>query len=577
MKKLIALLLALTMIFSMVACGAKEEAAAPAATEAAPAAKEEAPAAAELDDPYKYFTQFDEPQELHVALAVGADALATLEGDDTIEDNFFTRWLLENYNIKIVYDWTASSADGDQKLAMAISSDTLPDAWLCAPQYWKQCAKNGQLMDITQLFEEWGSETLKQVYSNAGTPLDACMYDGVLTSLTGMTIPTEGVSVAMINKDWLDQLGLEEPETLSDIYDIAVAFKEAKLAGDATIPILAPGASDYLYSTFNNSAAVNIGLDAIFAAHDSYPGYFYTDENGEVVYGTLTESTREALITLNKWYEEGLLDPETGIRTDTWAPINANECGIFFGGWWNIGFGNPASFANDPDANWQAYAVRNDEGTWSTKVPEIAAGQRFCINADASEEAAIAAMIVMSLLYDTASQGFNTETSEDIALYPLRLVVATADFVDRGYNHTLAVLDGTESSDLYKDDALYQELWQSTQYAQELIPGYVSGEPLDAQDFVISDENINWQALYSWTIGNRPYMTVEREKEVKPAISYMTESMEMYWDLLESAEKAMILSVITGEADISAFDAFVEQWYAEGGETILAEVAAEIG
>ena len=47
MKKLIALLLALVMVAGLVACGAKEEAAAPAATEAAPAATEAAPAATE--------------------------------------------------------------------------------------------------------------------------------------------------------------------------------------------------------------------------------------------------------------------------------------------------------------------------------------------------------------------------------------------------------------------------------------------------------------------------------------------------------------------------------------------------
>ena len=47
MKKLIALLLALVMVIGLVACGAKEEAAAPAATEAAPAATEAAPAETE--------------------------------------------------------------------------------------------------------------------------------------------------------------------------------------------------------------------------------------------------------------------------------------------------------------------------------------------------------------------------------------------------------------------------------------------------------------------------------------------------------------------------------------------------
>ena len=53
MKKLIALLLALVMVLGLVACGAKEETAAPAATEAAPAAteaaKEEAPAEGEAE------------------------------------------------------------------------------------------------------------------------------------------------------------------------------------------------------------------------------------------------------------------------------------------------------------------------------------------------------------------------------------------------------------------------------------------------------------------------------------------------------------------------------------------------
>ena len=51
MKKFIALLLALVMVMGTVACGAKEEAAAPAATEAAaPAATEAAPAATNPDD-----------------------------------------------------------------------------------------------------------------------------------------------------------------------------------------------------------------------------------------------------------------------------------------------------------------------------------------------------------------------------------------------------------------------------------------------------------------------------------------------------------------------------------------------
>ena len=68
MKKLLALLLALVMVFSLVACGAKEEA--PAAKEEAPAAKEEAPAEEAASE---------DPIELHFAWCVDVvDALAMI-------------------------------------------------------------------------------------------------------------------------------------------------------------------------------------------------------------------------------------------------------------------------------------------------------------------------------------------------------------------------------------------------------------------------------------------------------------------------------------------------------------------
>lgn len=578
MKKLIALLLAMLLLLSLAACSSAEKPASPNDVKnEEPAQQTPDVGSAELDDPDKYFTQFDEPFELHICFCIGSDAVDTLEGSDTVEDNYYTRRLLENYNIKIVYDWTASQADFEQKLAMSISSDTLPDAWVCSPQYWKAAAKNGQLRDITQDYENYVCDVLKNLYDVAGERvMKACSYDGALTCLTGMTVTTEGVSVLMINQNWLDQLNLDVPKTLSDVEDVAKAFKAAKLAGDTTIPILGPANDNRLYSTFNDSFNCLMGTDAIFAAMDAYPGYFY-EENGEVVYGSLTQQTREALILLNKWYEEGLLDPEIGIRTTGWEPINSNSCGMFFGQWWDIGFGNPASFSNDPDADWRAYPIYNNDGNWQTKIPDITAGSRFCISADASDDAARAAIIVLNALYSEAANDMMTETNEDISWYPLRLPVAPEDLVDRGREHCLAILNGEEDKDYYMGDMTYNEVWQSARYVEEIIPNYTPGQEIGRKDFIISDDNANWQAIYSWIIGDMPYNMVERTKEVAPAISYMTASMEMYWDNLESAEKSTMLAIITGEKDISAFDDFVEQWYAEGGATILEEVAAELG
>lgn len=99
MKKLIALLLALVMVVGMAACGAKEEAAAPAATEAAPAATEAAPEA-EAPAGKKY-----EGVELTIGYAPIASA------DDTIAfwQKALAPWMEETgATVKIeINDWTA--------------------------------------------------------------------------------------------------------------------------------------------------------------------------------------------------------------------------------------------------------------------------------------------------------------------------------------------------------------------------------------------------------------------------------------------------------------------------------------
>ena len=92
MKKLIALLLALVMVISMVACGAKEEAAAPAATEAAPAATEAAPEA-DAEAPAENAILTEEE-------AAEARDAGTLVGDDYAGYNYnegTATWYYSNY------------------------------------------------------------------------------------------------------------------------------------------------------------------------------------------------------------------------------------------------------------------------------------------------------------------------------------------------------------------------------------------------------------------------------------------------------------------------------------------------
>ena len=53
-----------------------------------------------------------------------------------------------------------------------------------------------------------------------------------------------------------------------------------------------------------------------------------------------------------------------------------------------------------------------------------------------------------------------------------------------------------------------------------------------------------------------------------------TESMTLYMNYLKDLQNETFVKIITGEAPIEAFDTFVENFYANGGDMITEEVNA---
>ncbi len=87
-----------------------------------------------------------------------------------------------------------------------------------------------------------------------------------------------------IRGDWLEELGLEMPTTYDDLYEVLKAFN----SHNGSVMVFSAAADEYL------------------------PGYgisdnFYLDDDGKVAYGAMTDTYREYLTMLNKWYEEGLI------------------------------------------------------------------------------------------------------------------------------------------------------------------------------------------------------------------------------------------------------------------------------
>ena len=104
-----------------------------------------------------------------------------------------------------------------------------------------------------------------------------------------------------VRKDWLDELGLEIPETIDEWTTVLRAFKEQK---GAKSPLT--GDLSYL---LNGSASTFVGAYGIGSR-------FYV-EDGKVKYGPLRDEYKEFLETLKLWYSEGLLDSDVTTNTGT--------------------------------------------------------------------------------------------------------------------------------------------------------------------------------------------------------------------------------------------------------------------
>jgi putative aldouronate transport system substrate-binding protein len=114
-----------------------------------------------------------------------------------------------------------------------------------------------------------------------------------------------------IRQDWLDELGMEYPETVDELYDVIVAFKEnfTDEAGNPTIPVSLCGfdpdqpVERYVWQFWLNNW---MGTTKWYEHDGRYDYAWYTK----------MEELTEALLFLNRLWREDLFDKEAFSQTD---------------------------------------------------------------------------------------------------------------------------------------------------------------------------------------------------------------------------------------------------------------------
>ncbi len=340
MKKALSLVLVLVMVLSLAACGGNSGGSSVQET-TAPA------------DP---FAPYEETVTLTSFFEIAAPIQATFK-QEQLDEYEMVQAIQNMSNVKIDYLWYAvdSADDAETKKNTAIATGDIPDFMICSSAQLALLAKSDLInKDLQPLFDTYANDTLK-AWTTAEGPdaLNSAKYGGKLIAIPLVDSSIDGAPFMWIRTDWLKNLGLEAPKTMDELYNVMKAFKEQDPDGNGVDDTVGMALHKNFLSTGTGDCA---GLFDGFAA---YPLSWVEDGNGGLQYGATTENSKKALEFLAKCYAEGLLPEDFSTMDDggTVELIASGQAGIQFGAQWNAMWPLTMTSANDPNADWTAYAI----------------------------------------------------------------------------------------------------------------------------------------------------------------------------------------------------------------------------
>lgn len=449
----------------------------------------------------------------------------------------FYSGLSERTGISINWQTYAEGADQDAAYNLLLQDEELPNIIFgdgCGDA--AELYEDGVIYDLTDYLARYAPDFWEYINlpENETNKKAITTNDGKFLYFPFIRESDYNITYAgpVIRQDWLDELSLEAPVTLEDWENVLIAFKENY------------GAT-FSFALSRFSAAGIGGADA-FAPLIAR----YYQEDGQVKCANTQEEWKDFLVILNRWYDEGLLDPDFTTNDDTSVRAKAlnGETGVVYTAMSQLTNFIADAEAEGTGAQWVGFSYpRTAEGAPTkyiqteaqTAVPYMGA----MITTSSSEEELIAAIEFLNygfseegmLYWNFGEEGVSYEEAEDGSLRFTELI--TAD--ERG------------SSEALKD---YTGM-------------YSVGIGVQMADMVKAKNNeASAAAVYIWT------ENTEAAKYVLPSYSRTEDEQVLYNDIntqLYTYVSEMALKFVTGEESLDNFDKFVEQMNAYGLQDLL--------
>ena len=203
--------------------------------------------------------------------------------------------IMENTGVEVEFIHPSGAGVGEQ-FSILLASEQLPDIieynWSTYAGGPGKAIKDKIIIDLYEHKDKFPN-LMKYLEANDEVRKNAVTNDGELFSAPFVRGDRDlCVSLGMtVRKDWLDDLGLEMPETIEEWDAMLEKFKNEK---GATAPL--------------NISLESLKFGLFSGAYNTCYDYFHRD--GKVTHGILDESFKDLLMQLNDWYNRGLLDKD---------------------------------------------------------------------------------------------------------------------------------------------------------------------------------------------------------------------------------------------------------------------------
>lgn len=236
----------------------------------------------------------------------------------TVAEDSYVENLLEDYfNVEITPVTDVTQENMDTYIASGDILDVTCYSYYLEGDY-DYMYEQGLIREIP---EEWlweyyptGMEILQEWLGEEFFENDGHLVDGKVLCTPWREGKTFNTGTIVYRRDWMENLGMEEPETLDELHDLLYAFTYNDPDGngvDDTWGI------DVIYDWW--------GMWPVFGAFGmAGPNYYHLNDDGTVIYNAATEDYKTALGILKEWYDEGIIhsecitDDRAAVRTK-WA------------------------------------------------------------------------------------------------------------------------------------------------------------------------------------------------------------------------------------------------------------------